>query len=104
MPLKMLGLRSTALTSSTCAAETPTLPPHSGIAQQQTIQVYHYLCLLYFLTMLRSSNLIAKSAKDVDLKMILCWEDVKPLRNNINNGIVIAVPKSKNNHSVNVFT
>ena len=40
---------------------------------------------------------MAKSAKDIDLKMILCWEDVKPLRNNINNGIVIAVPKSKNN-------
>ena len=48
--------------------------------------------------MLRSSNLIAKSAKSVDLKMILCWEDVKPLHKNINNGrIVIAVPKAKNN-------
>ena len=73
------------------------LPSHSGHAEQQTIQIYRYLCLLYFLTMLRSSNLIAKSAKSVDLKMILCWEDVKPLRNNVNNGIVIAVPKSKNN-------
>ena len=60
------------------------IPSHFGHIYQQTIQVYRYLCLLYFLTMLRSSNLIAKSLKSIDLKMILCWEDVKPLRNNIN--------------------
>ena len=73
------------------------IPSHFGHTFQQTIQIYRYLCLLYFLTMLRSSNLIAKSLKSIDLKMILCWEDVKPLRNNINNGIVISVPKAKNN-------
>ena len=73
------------------------IPTHFGPQYQQTVQIFRYLSLLYYLTMLRSSNLIAKSAKDIDLKMILCWEDVKPLRNNINNGIVIAVPKSKNN-------
>ena len=73
------------------------IPLHSGPLAQQTIQIYRHLCLIYFLTMLRSSNLIAKSSKSIDLKMILCWEDVKPLRNNINNGIVISVPKAKNN-------
>ena len=29
--------------------------------------------------------------------MVLCWENIKPLRNNLNEGIVITVKKSKNN-------
>ena len=47
--------------------------------------------------MLRSSNLIIKSLSDIDLKMILTWEDISPLHNNLKNGILISVPKSKNN-------
>jgi hypothetical protein len=47
--------------------------------------------------MLRSSNLIAKSLTDVDLKMVLTWEDVSPLHNSLENGFLISVPKSKNN-------
>ena len=44
--------------------------------------------------MLRSSNLIAKSLKKIDLKMILCWENISPLNNDITKGILITVPKS----------
>ena len=47
--------------------------------------------------MLRSSNLIARSSIAVDLKLILCWENIAPLNNNISQGIVISVPKSKTN-------
>ena len=62
-----------------------------------TLTVYRSLCVLYYLTMLRSSNLIAKSYSSVDPKMILCWKDITPLHNNVNNGILITVHKSKNN-------
>ena len=41
--------------------------------------------------------MIAKSHSDIDLKMILTWEDISPLHNNLENGVPISVPKSKNN-------
>ena len=73
------------------------IPLHSGPLAQQTIQIYRHLCLIYFLTMLRSSNLIAKSSKSIDLKMILCWENISPLNNDLTQGILIIVPTSKKN-------
>ena len=73
------------------------ISPHAPIVYHQTLTIYKSLCVLYFLSMLRSSNLIAKSYKSVDLKMILCWEDIKPLNNNVNNGILLTIEKSKNN-------
>ena len=63
----------------------------------QTLHIYKCLSLLYFLSMLRSSNLIAKSLKKIDLKMILCWENITPLNGDMSQGILITVPKSKNN-------
>ena len=74
-----------------------TIPSHFATSLHQTLLVYKSLSLLYFLTMLRSSNLIAKSLKKIDLKMILCWENISPLNNDITQGILITVPKSKNN-------
>ena len=74
-----------------------TLPTHFATYLQQTLQVYRSLSLLYFLSMLRSSNLIAKSASNIDLDMILCWEDITPLNGDLESGILITVSKSKNN-------
>ena len=73
------------------------IPPHFAHIYHQTLQVYKTLSLFYYLTMLRSSNLIIKSTKSIDLKMVLCWENVTPLSNDITKGILVTVPKSKNN-------
>ena len=73
------------------------IPSHLAPIYHQTLQVYKALSLTYYLTMLRSSNLIAKSASNIDLDMILCWEDITPLNGNIESGILITVSKSKNN-------
>ena len=76
---------------------TSTIPPHFATFLHQTLHIYKCLSLLYFLTMLRSSNMIAKSLKKIDLKMILCWENISALNNDLTQGILITVPKSKNN-------
>ena len=73
------------------------ISPHAPIMYHQTLTIYKSLCVLYFLTMLRSSNLIARSPKSVDLKMILCWENITPLNNDVSSGILIKVHKSKTN-------
>ena len=60
------------------------------------LEVYKSLSLIYYLSMLRSSNLVKTTTK-VDLDMVLCWDRVKPLHNNIRKGIVLTITKSKNN-------
>ena len=70
---------------------------NAPLLYHHTLTVYRSLCVLYYLTMLRSSNLIARSPSSVDPKMILCWKDITPLHNNVNDGILIRVHKSKNN-------
>ena len=76
---------------------TSSVPSHFATDVHTTVHVFKQLSLIYYLTMLRSSNLIPQSVNKVDLQMVLCWENIKPLRNNISNGIVITVKKSKNN-------
>ena len=74
-----------------------TLPSHFAPNAHITLHVFKQLSLIYYLTMLRSSNLIPQDIKKIDYKMIMCWENIRPLNNNISNGIVITVKKSKNN-------
>ena len=73
-----------------------TIPPLSGPIDHTLIEVYKSLSLIYYLSMLRSSNLIKTTAK-IDLEMILCWDNIKPLHNDINKGILLTITKSKNN-------
>ena len=73
-----------------------TIPTHFGPIDHTLIEVYKSLSLIYYLSMLRSSNLIKTTSK-IDLDMVLCWDNVKPLHNNINKGIVLTITKSKNN-------
>ena len=73
------------------------IPPHYAPIFHTTVHVFKQLSLIYYLSMLRSSNLIPQSVGSIDYQMVLCWENIKPLRNNVNNGIVIIVKKSKNN-------
>ena len=74
-----------------------TIPSHHASCYQHTIHIFRVLSLIYYLTMLRSSNLITKSAASMDLDMILCWEDISPLNGDVDSGILIKVAKSKNN-------
>ena len=73
-----------------------TIPPLSGPIDHTLIEVYKSLSLIYYLSMLRSSNLIKTTAK-IDLEMILCWDNIKPLHNDINKGILLTITKSKKN-------
>ena len=74
-----------------------TIPSHHASFYQHTIHIFRVLSLIYYLTMLRSSNLIAKSMATLDLDMTLCWEDISPLNGDVGSGILIKVAKSKNN-------
>ena len=60
---------------------TSTIPSHYAPSVHTTVHVFKQLSLLYYLTMLRSSNLIPQSAGSVDYDMVLCWGNIKPLRN-----------------------
>ena len=75
---------------------TSSLPPHFGHTDHQLLEVYKSLSLIYYLSMLRSSNLIKTTTK-IDLEMVLCWENVTPLHNDISKGVLLKITKSKNN-------
>ena len=72
------------------------LPSHFGRTDHQLLEIYKSLSLIYYLSMLRSSNLVKTTTK-LDLEMVLCWENVTPLHNDISKGIVLKITKSKNN-------
>ena len=52
------------------------LPPPCCPFTAQILTTYKILSLFYFLTMLRSSNLMAKAYNDVDPVRLLCWGNV----------------------------
>ena len=54
-------------------------PPFCPI-DAQTLHIYKILSLIYYLSMLRSSSLIPKTYKDVDPVRLLCWGNVKDIR------------------------
>ena len=73
-----------------------TLPSHLAPTDHTLLEVYKSLSLIYYLSMLRSSNLVKTAAK-LDLEMVLCWDNIAPLHNDISKGIVLTITKSKNN-------
>ena len=40
---------------------------------------------------------MVRTTTKIDLDMVLCWDRIKPLNNNIRKGIVLTITKSKNN-------
>ena len=59
--------------------------------QYQLLTVLKAVALIYFLSMLRSSNLLPTSRKSINLKKILTWGDIGRSRE----GIVLSVRESK---------
>ena len=62
---------------------------------QQQLQTYKTLCLIYFLSMLRSSSLIPKTYKDVDPVRLLCWGNIKEMRFGCSQGLLLEMHKTK---------
>ena len=63
------------------------LPPPFCPVASQTLTVYKVLSLLYMLTTLRCSSLIARTYGEVDPKRLVCWGDLKNLHFNGVRGI-----------------
>ena len=69
---------------------TPQTDPHCAI-QYKTLTVLKAVALLYFLTMLRSSDLIPAFRKKINVRQVLTWGDIS----RIHHGIVITIRHSK---------
>ena len=74
---------------------TTLLPPPFCPYASQTLTIFKILSLFYFLTMLRCSNLIARTYGEVDPVRLVCWGDVKNLSYNGVKGIVFHLPLTK---------
>ena len=59
------------------------------------LQTYKILCLIFFLSMLRSSSLIPKTYKDVDPVRLLCWGNVQLVRFGDMQGVIFEMHKTK---------
>ena len=59
------------------------------------LQTYKILCLVFFLSMLRSSSLIPKTYKDVDPVRLLCWGNVQLVRFGEVRGVIFEMHKTK---------
>ena len=70
--------------------------PHPFCTYDQLqLQTYKILCLIFFLSMLRSSSLIPKSYKEVDPVRLLCWGNVQLIRFGDIQGVVFEMHKTK---------
>ena len=65
--------------------------------QRTTLTVYKTLCLIYYLSMLRSSSLIMVDSGKMDPKRILCWGRVRNLDDVTRRSVVLKVGLSKTN-------
>ena len=69
--------------------------------QYKLLTIFKAVALIYFLSMLRSSNLLTTSRKAINLKKILTWGDISRSKE----GLVISVRESKTiQHSERVQT
>ena len=71
------------------------LPPPFCTYDQLQLETYKILCLIYFLSMLRSSSLIPKTYKDVDPVRLLCWGNIKQLTFGTSQGLQFELHKTK---------
>ena len=71
--------------------------PNNPLCPLETIttNTLKALCLLYFTSMLRSSNLIPVSLSDVDPLRLVCWGNIRRLTCGDKRGVVIEVSLSK---------
>merc|ERR1712237_191134 len=72
-----------------------TLPPPFCTYDTQQLRVYKVLCLIYFLSMLRSSSLIPKTYGDVDPVRLLCWGNVQTIYFGDIPGVLLTLHKTK---------
>ena len=71
------------------------LPPPFCTYDQLQLETHKILCLIYFLSMLRSSSLIPKTYKDVDPVRLLCWGNIKKLTFGEFQGLQFEMHKTK---------
>ena len=72
-----------------------TLPPPFCTFDQQQLEVQKILCLIFFLSMLRSSSLIPKTYKDVDPVRLLCWGNIQQVSFGEHQGLIFELHKTK---------
>ena len=69
-----------------------TTPPDPRSASTyKTLTVLKAVALIYFLSMLRSSNLLPASRKKINLKQVLTWGDISRVKH----GVVLTIRKTK---------
>ena len=62
-----------------------------------TLQVFKALSLIYYLSMLRSSSLVAVSGQPINSKRILCWGRIKNVHDAPRPSVALKVTLSKTN-------